>query len=145
MFKQILLPTDGSPLSEAAIRKGVDFARLNNAKVTGLYVAPEFHTVTADAEMLEATPSQYEQSRKARADKYLAQITQAAAEAGVECEATFVTSDQPFEAIIATAKEKGCDLIVMASHGRSGLKGLLLGSVTQKVLTHTTLPVLVLR
>ncbi len=145
MFKHILLPTDGSPLSEVAIRKGLQFAKQINAKVSGLYVSPEFHTMTVNPDMLEDTESEYEQRRKERAEKILAQVEQAASEAGVPCETVFMINDQPHEAIIQMAKEKGCDLIAMASHGRSGLKGILLGSVTQKVLTLTTLPVLVLR
>ncbi len=145
MFKHVLLPTDGSPLSEAAIRKGIQFAKMAGAKITGFYAKPDFHTLTLDAEMLEDTQAEFEKNSRTRAEKYLSQIERAATEEGVSCQTLSVVSDQPHEAIIAAANTNACDLIVMASHGRSGLKGILLGSVTQKVLTHTVLPVLVIR
>jgi nucleotide-binding universal stress UspA family protein len=143
MFKHILLPTDGSELSEAAIRKGVQFAKSIGARVTGFYAAPEFHVFTYQTEMLEDTKEQFAKDSRARADRYLAAIAKAAQEAGVACETVRVTSDQPYEAILEAAQDKGCDLILMASHGRRGLRGVLLGSETQKVLTHAKLPVLV--
>jgi len=143
MFKHILLPTDGSPLSEEAIRKGVQFAKSINAKVTGFYALPEFHIVTYRTDMLEDTRASFAKDSQAQAQKYLGVIEKLAKEAGVACEIVQATSDHPYEAILKTAQEKGCDLIVMASHGRRGVRGLLLGSETQNVLTHTKLPVLV--
>ena len=143
MFKNILLPTDGSPLSEAAIRKGVQFAKSINAKVTGFYALPEFHIVTYRTDMLEDTGESFAKDSRAQAEKYLGVIEKLAKEAGVACETVRATSDHPYEAIIKAAQDKGCDLIMMASHGRRGVRGLLLGSETQKVLTHAKLPVMV--
>ena len=143
MFKHILLPTDGSELSAAAIRKGVQFAKSIGARVTGFYAIPEFHIFTYRTEMLEDTKEEFAKDSKAHADKYLAVIEKAAREAGVACDLVRAISDQPYEAILQTAQEKGCDLIMMASHGRSGVRGLLLGSETHKVLMHTKMPVLV--
>ena len=143
MFKHILLPTDGSELSEAAIRKGVQFAKSIGARVTGFYAVPEFHVFTYQTEMLEDTKEQFVQDSRARAEQYLATIAKAAQEAGVACDTVRVNSDEPYQAILDAARDKGCDLILMASHGRRGLRGVLLGSETQKVLTHAKLPVLV--
>lgn len=145
MFKHILLPTDGSPASEAAIRQAVRFASETGARVTGFYAAPEFHTFTYKTEMLEDTREQYRKDSAVYAQKYLDSVDAIAKEAGVPCESRFVFSDHPYEAIIAIAAECGCDMIAMASHGRRGVKGMLIGSETQKVLTHTTIPVLVYR
>ena len=145
MFKHLLLPTDGSQLSEAAIHKGVQFAKTINAKVTGFYVMPEFHVFTYRTEMLEDTKVEFARDCKAHADQFLAVIEKAAKAAGVACDTALATSDHTYEAIIKAAEEKSCDLIVMASHGRKGVQGILLGSETHKVLTHSTLPVLVYR
>jgi len=143
MFKHILLPTDGSELSEAAIRKGIQFAKSIGARVTGFYALPEFHILTYRTEMLEDTREEFAKDSKAHADKYLAVIEKAAKEVGVACDIVRATSDHPYEAILKTAQDQGCDLIMMASHGRRGVRGLLLGSETHKVLTHTKMPVLV--
>jgi nucleotide-binding universal stress UspA family protein len=145
MFTHILLPTDGSPLSEAAIHQGIRFAKSINAKVTGFHAIQPFHVFTLQTEMLEDNQEQFEKNASVRAEQYLAVIQQAAAAAGVLCDTTAVTTDHPYEGIIQTAEEKGCDLILMASHGRKGIQGVLIGSETHKVLTHTKLPVLVLR
>jgi nucleotide-binding universal stress UspA family protein len=145
MFKHLLLPTDGSSLSNDAIEKGIRFASDAQARVTGIYVMPEFHTMTYRTEMLEDTESQFAADSRAHADQYLGVIHAAANKASVTCDSVSVISDHPFEAIIMTAEEKGCDLIVMASHGRRGMRGLLLGSETVKVLTHGKIPVLVYR
>lgn len=145
MFKHLLLPTDGSAASEDAIRKCMLFAREIGAKVTGVHVMPEFHIFTYQAEMLEDTRDEFRKDCEVQAHKYLAVIETAAREAGVPCNVTFSTSDHPYEAIIDAATEHGCDLITMASHGRRGIKGMLMGSETQKVLTHSKIPVLVYR
>lgn len=145
MFKHLLLPTDGSQLSEAAIQKGVQFARSINAKVTGFYVMPEFHVFTYRTEMLEDTKEEFAKDCRAHADQFLAVIEKAAKAAGVACDTALATSDHTYEAIIKAAEEKSCDLIMMASHGRRGVQGLLLGSETHKVLTHSKIPVLVYR
>jgi len=145
MFKHILVPTDGSKLSEATIHKAVEFAKSIGAKVTGFHVMPQFHVFTYRTEMLEDTREEFARDSQTHAEKYLAVIQEAAKAAGVRCETASITSDQPHEAIIQAAKKRGCDLIMMASHGRKGLQGMLLGSETQKVLTHSRIPVLVYR
>ena len=145
MFKHILMPTDGSPLSELAIRKGMEFANSGNARVTGFCVVPAFHVFTYKTEMLEDTEKEYAKDSRAHAEENLAVVAKAAKAAGVQCDTTYVINDRPYEAIVKAAEEKGCDLILMASHGRSGMSGVLLGSETQKVLTHTGIPVLVYR
>jgi nucleotide-binding universal stress UspA family protein len=145
MFKHILLPTDGSRGSEKAIRRALELAKSTGAKVTAFHVIPKFHVFTYRTEMLEDTKEEYARDSRAHAQRYLAVIEKAAKQAGVSCETAYATSDHPYEAIIQTAKRKGCDLIAMASHGRRGVQGLLLGSETQKVLTHSKIAVLVYR
>ena len=145
MFKHILLPIDGSELSEAAIQKGIQFAKSINAEVTGFHVILPFHVFTIQTEMLEDTKKQYESESKVHAERFLGVIKKAAEKAGVRCDTDYVTSNHPYEMIIQAAEKKGCDLIMMASHGRRGVQGLLIGSETQKVLTHTKIPVLVFR
>ena len=145
MFKHILLPTDGSELSEAAIQKGIQFAKSINAEVTGFHVILPFHVFSLRMGILEDTKEQYERQSKDQAEQFLGVIKKAAEKAGVSCNTDYVTSSHPYEMIIKTAEKKGCDLIMMASHGRRGLQGLLIGSETHKVLTHTRIPVLVFR
>lgn len=145
MFKHILIPTDGSSISRTAVLNGIAFAKEIGAKVTGLHVVPEYHVFTYETEMLEDTREQYAKDMAAYTEKYLAEIETIAKEAGVACETLQLTSDYPYEAIIKAAQDQGCDMIAMASHGRKGMKGLLLGSETQKVLTHSQIPVLVFR
>jgi nucleotide-binding universal stress UspA family protein len=145
MFKHILLPTDGSDLSERAVLAGVSFAKDIGARVTGMTVTPEFHTFTYKTEMLEDTEEEFNASTQRQAATSLAVITDAATTAGVPCDVLQVTSDEPWAAILQASKERGCDLIIMASHGRRGLKALILGSETQKVLVHSGIPVLVYR
>lgn len=145
MYQRILLPTDGSEASQRAIRAGVDFAKGLGAEVVGMTATPEFHTFTANAEMMEQTRDQYLASSRAHGQRLLDEVAALARDAGVPCSCVQVVSDEPYEAIIATARERFCDLIVMASHGHKGIKGLLLGSETQKVLVHSMIPVLVHR
>lgn len=145
LFTHVLIPTDGSELSDKAIERGIHFAKQIGAKVTGFHAIPVFRTFTGLAGMLELTPDAYLESAKAHARRILDKIQRAADEAGVECDVELALSDHPHEVIMAIAHQKKCDLIIMASHGRRGLKGVLLGSETQKVLTHGKLPVLVLR
>lgn len=145
MFQQILLPTDGSELSERAALAGVSFAKEVGAQVVGLTVRPEFHTFTYKTDMIEDTEHQFNASTERQAEQYLTFISNAARSAGVPCTVAQVVSDDPYEAILQTAKERKCDLIIMASHGRRGVKGMLLGSETQKVLVHSDIPVLVYR
>jgi nucleotide-binding universal stress UspA family protein len=145
MFKHILVPTDGSKLSEKAIRHAISFAKDAKAKVTALHVIPKFHTFSYQTEMLEATEQEYEKSGEEHAKRYLKFAQRVAGNAGVECDVAHASSDQPYKEIIKAAEKKGCDLILMASHGRRGIEGFLLGSETQKVLTHSRTPVLIFR
>lgn len=148
MFKHILLPTDGSKLSGRAVQFGIAFAKSIKAKVTTVHVVPEFQMVMDEgfvSPMGADMKRRFENDAREHARKLLAKVEKAAATAGVKCEAVAVVSDLPFQKIIETAKEKKCDLIMMASHGRKGLSSLLLGSETAKVLTHSKIPVLVVR
>ena len=145
MFAHILLPTDGSALSEAAVQNGIGLAKSLGAKVTAFHVRPEFHLFTMQPEMLEDTREQFERDTETRAKQILGLVEERARKAGVPCDTTSVTSDHPYEVIIRAAQEKNCDLIVMASHGRRGVQAFLLGSETLKVLTHSRIPVLVTR
>lgn len=143
MFKHLLVPTDGSPACEAGIQKSVEFAQSINARITGLHVIPVFHAFTHQTGMLEETREQFDRENRAHAAHFLAFIERAAMAAGVDCDTLAVMDDQPHEAIARIADDKDCDLIAMASHGRKGVKGFLLGSQTQKVLAHASRPVLV--
>ena len=145
MYKHILIPTDGSPLSETAIRQGIALAKTVQAKVTALTVSLPFHNVTLDPVMVTDTPAQYMKDCEALAEKALGVAKAEAGMAGVACETLHVTQDHPYQAIIDTARTRGCDLIVMASHGRKCMSALVLGSETNKVLTHSKIPVLVCR
>ena len=145
MFRHILLPTDGSPLSEAAMRKGIQFAKAIDARVTGFCVIPKLRYSSYESELAPEFKKQAAAAVLSEVNKNLLAIEKAAKEAGVPCETAQETSDQPYEAIIEAAKKRKCDLIIMASHGRRGVQGLLLGSETQKVLTHSKIPVLVFR
>ena len=145
MFQRILLPTDGSELSARAVLAGVSFAKEVGAELVAMTALPDFKTFTANADMIESTKDEYLSASEARAGRYLAVAADAARAAGVACATLLVRSDEPHEAILRTARERGCDLIIMASHGRRGLGGVLLGSETQKVLVHSAIPVLVYR
>lgn len=145
VFRRILLPTDGSDASQRAILAGVAFARELGADVVGLTAVPSFRVLSADPDMLEDTPEQYAAASAGRARRMLADVENAARAAGVPCRLEQVNADRPYEAIVEAAARLGCDLILMASHGRRGLHGLLLGSETERVLVHGTVPVLVHR
>jgi nucleotide-binding universal stress UspA family protein len=145
MYRSILIPTDGSELGGRAVADGITLAKEIGAKVAILTVTRPFHVITTDPAMLEDTSEQYKARIKAYADKVLGAAAAAAKSAGVACEAMQVEGEHPYQAIIDTAGSKGCDLIVMASHGRRGIAALVLGSETVKVLTHSKIPVLVHR
>jgi len=152
VFKNILLPTDGSERSENAIRKCMELAKSMGAKVVGFHAEHRYSVLaygayaeSGDIDTAPPTKAELAHSEEVLATQALAVIEAAAREAGVECECFCLASRHPFEAIIKVAEDKGCDLIVMASHGRRGLASLLLGSETVKVLTHSKIPVLVYR
>jgi nucleotide-binding universal stress UspA family protein len=145
MFKHILVPTDGSPLSESAVIKGIELARALGARVTGLHVTPHFQVLTYRPDMLEETREEFDRDSRAAADRHLGFVRKTADEMGVPCTTLSAVNDEVDQAIIETARDHACDLIVMASHGRRGLGRVLMGSQTQRVTTHSTVPVLVCR
>jgi len=149
MYKHILLPTDGSPLSLKAARDAAELARSMNAKITALYVAPPFiPPYMGDGMAFSArdySPEVYEARQQRYADEAFAQVEKAAARAKVAVKRLKVTGEAPWRSIIDSARAKKCDVIVMASHGRGGVGTLLLGSETNKVLAHSKTPVLVCR
>jgi nucleotide-binding universal stress UspA family protein len=145
MYKHILIPTDGSPQSAQAITGAVELAKSIGAKVTGLFAAPPA-TPIFYRDYLPAgfgTMEDHKRLIEDSAGRYLDVVAQAAKQAGVPCEVVTVTSDYPADAILETAAQRSCDLIVMATHGRRGIAGVLLGSETQRVVTHAKIPVLV--
>ncbi|HSE02603.1 MAG TPA: universal stress protein [Methylomirabilota bacterium] len=143
MYRHILIPCDGSPLSEGALRQGIALARTLGAKVIALTVSLPFDNLALDPVLVTSTAAEYEKDCEARAEKTLSLARVEAA--GVPCETLHLIRDHPYQAIVDTAHTKGCDLICMASHGRKGVAGLVLGSETHKVLTHSKIPVLVCR
>lgn len=146
MFKNILIPTDGSELSQRAVRIGIDLAKLHQARITGIHVIPDYHLLIAyEGAFDPVTEERIEEEAKARADSYLSFVRDSATAAGVACKTVCETSDHPYDAILKAADSQGCDLIVMTSHGRKGLAAVLLGSETRKVLTHAQIPVLIVR
>ena len=147
MFRHILLPTDGSKISTKAVTRGIDLAKKNRARVTAIHVVPEFKLMVDDGiTMLSpALKKRFEDEGRKRAQEMLDEIAKQARARGVRCATLCVAGDSPYQQIIAAARRKKCDLILMASHGRRGLSSLLLGSETAKVLLHTKVPVLVVR
>jgi nucleotide-binding universal stress UspA family protein len=145
MFKHLLIPTDGSDLSRKAVLYGVQLAKECGAKVTALTLAEPYHLASMDAVLVSVGEEEYEEESRRVAEQALEQVRIAADAAGVSCDTIREVHDQPYRAIIDAAHAKDCDLIVMASHGRRGMSALLLGSETVKVLTHSTIPVLVYR
>ncbi|MFD2364968.1 universal stress protein [Pseudoduganella sp. GCM10020061] len=145
MFAHILFPTDGSPLSDAAMLTCMEFAKSVRARVTALHVMPEFHMLTVNTEMIEDTREQYLIDTEQRGRQVLLAVEQAAREAGVDCQTVLRRADNPYTEILEVARDQGCDLIAMASHGYRGIKAMVLGSETHKVLVHSMIPVLVLR
>jgi nucleotide-binding universal stress UspA family protein len=144
MFKRILVPTDGSDLSNKAVAAAIDLAKALNAAMVGMTTL-EPYSYSNLSEYRPETLDDYEARMDQVGAERLSKLADMATKAGVPIETVTVKSFLPYEAIIDTAKGKGCDLIVMASHGRRGLNAVLLGSETQKVLTHSTVPVMVYR
>jgi nucleotide-binding universal stress UspA family protein len=140
MYRHILIPTDGSELAGHGVAHGLALAKSLGAKVSVIFVVEPFSEMTG--RFLEAIAT-YAELRKEQAKSTLDRAANAAKEAGVPCETIQVEDGHPHQAIVAAAKDKGCDLIAMSSHGRSGLSMLLIGSVTNKVLALAETPVLV--
>lgn len=147
MFKHILLPTDGSELSRETAQKAIAYAKETGASITAFYAKPEYPvTYYGEGALIDpTTPEKFAELADKQAEDFLGQVEKLCQDAGVACRKVAVTSDIPYEAIIETAESSACDLIFMASHGRKGITGLLLGSETNKVLTHSKIPVLVYR
>ena len=148
MYHHLLIPTDGSELAEKAVRAGIEFAQSVGARITAFTAVPEYQ-LPGPAEVMShkrvVSLQEHEERAKQQAQTVLADIARRAAAAGVSCESDYALCDRPHEAIIDAAKKHGCDLIFMASHGRSGWGEFLHGSETKAVLTHSTIPTLVYR
>lgn len=147
MFKHILVPTDGSELSQETVRCAVSFAKDAGARITAFFAKPEYPvTYYGEGALIDpTTPEKFAELAEQQAQQTLEFVEKLCQDAGVPCTKLALTSDIPYEAIINAATQSGCDLIFMASHGRRGISSLLLGSETNKVLTHSKIPVLVYR
>ncbi|MCL2590090.1 MAG: universal stress protein [Betaproteobacteria bacterium] len=147
MFKHVLVPTDGSPLSGTAVTRSIAFAREIDARLTFFYSQPDFPMpIYGEGALIDpTTPEQFAQAAEQEAQRILDRAKAEAEAAGVSADTDSQVNETPYEAIIAAAGRHDCDLIFMASHGRRGIAGLLLGSETQRVLTHSKIPVLVYR
>jgi nucleotide-binding universal stress UspA family protein len=141
VYNHIMIATDGSGLSEQAVEHGIALAKALGARVTALTVSEPFYPSAFGPKILE----QYQKHVAALATQYLEVAKDAAAASDVVCDLMRVEHEQPYKAIIDTAERIGCDAIVMASHGRGGVAAFVLGSETVKVLTHSTIPVIVVR
>ncbi len=144
MYKRILVPTDGSDLTAKAVETAITLAQALGGQLVTLSVRDSF-PYGAISEMQPIPPQEFFDAQERISASRVQQVQQACAAAGLACEAHTVDAEQPWQAIIDLAKSSACDLVVMASHGRRGLSALLLGSETQKVLTHSAVPVLVVR
>jgi nucleotide-binding universal stress UspA family protein len=145
MFKTILVPTDGSPLSEKAVQGAIDLARLTGGRIVAVSVAEPYPFTPLMEGAFSADLNLYEQQTQKFAQMHVKSVAETAAKAGVPCDIHVAQSFNPYEAIIKTAEEFRCDVILMASHGRKGLNKLFVGSETQKVLAHSIIPVMVFR
>ena len=152
MFAHILVPTDGSAPSQRAARLAVRLARGSRARITVLHVVMPFKPLYPADYMAGAaaypelySPAAYNRITRAQGERILAKVARDASAAKVKCDTAIVYADPEWKAILSAARSKGCDLIVMGTHGRRGLEAILLGSVTNKVLTHSRKPVLTCR
>jgi nucleotide-binding universal stress UspA family protein len=145
MFRHILFPTDGGAPSLAAVDACVRFARDAGARLTVLHVRAPFHFLALRESLAEESAGAYATHSQSLAHACVEQVAQAARAQGVVCATLVVEHELPYQAILDTARTQRCDLVAMASHGRSGLQALLIGSETQKLLAHSHLPVLVFR
>ncbi len=145
MFKHILVPTDGSQFSQDTVRRAVSFAKEAGARITAFYAMREVPYYLGDKKLHMPPRSATIELEEKEAQEILGVVENLCREAGIPCDKLTLTNNIVYEAIIEAATQSGCDLIFMASHGHRGLKALLLGSETTKVLTHTKIPVLVFR
>ena len=145
IFKHILLPTDGSELSLRAVDAGIALAARLGADVYAFHVVDPYPELSYVVDVLKTNQEFFLQQAIKQAEGFLQEVHQRASVAGVTCKSGHVTGDLPYAAIVAAAVRQGCDLVVMASHGRHGVSRLLLGSETRKVLVSSQIPVLVCR
>ena len=146
MFKHILMPTDGSDHSERAIARGIELAKLCGSKVTGIHVMPDYSRVVAyEGTFVSTLDETVKKHTYARAAVFLGFVQKIADAAGVPCDTVVATNDHPYDAIVNTANERGCDLIVMTSRYRKGLISLIMGSESSRVLHRASIPVLTFR
>ncbi len=145
MYKKILIPTDGSDLAVKAVQHGVRLAQEIGADILAVTVTEPFHLFSVAPSQIEYTRNEYKKHAEVYAEKVLGVVSAAAKQAGVACETLHAEHEQVYQGIIDAAVSQGCDLIVMASHGRHGISAVVLGSETVKVLTHSKIPVLVYR
>jgi nucleotide-binding universal stress UspA family protein len=144
MFKRILVPTDGSDITAKAVETSIALAKASGGQIMTISVKEPF-PYSAISEMQPVPPQEFYDAQERIAAARVKAVTDAAQAAGVGCGGHTVEALHPWEAILDHAKSQQCDLIVMASHGRRGVAALLLGSETQRVLIHSTLPVLVVK
>ena len=144
MYQRILVPTDGSEITARAVAAGVGLAKALGAEVLTLCVKEPF-PYGAVAEMQPTPPQEFFDAQERAATQHVNSVSEACRQAGVACQATTVEGLTPWEAIVEHAEKSGCDLLVMGSHGRSGIASLFLGSETRDVLRHTKIPVLIVR
>lgn len=147
MYQHILVPTDGSELAGRAIETAIGLAQKLGARVTGVYAVPEYIPPVDAMVPVYQFPSkeEYERQAEVEAEVVFKSFSEACTKAGVPFDVIHGIDSHPYQLILATAAERGCDLICMSSHGRRGISALILGSETQKVLTHGEVPVLVVR
>lgn len=147
MFKHILVPTDGSELSTETVKRAISFAKETGARITFFFARPDYPVAFyGEGALIDpTTPAKFAELAEKQAKEILNSCQSLANQSNVVSDTLTATSDIPYQAIIEAALSRECDLIFMASHGRRGFTGLLLGSETQKVLTHSTIPVLVYR
>jgi len=143
MYRHLLVPLDDSPLAGETVRKAVEFARALGARVTFFHAQEDYGASSVGALQRVMSPAVFNENIAGEARAILSKAEVVAREAAVAYDSVAVTSNRPYEAILDTAEARGCDLIFIASHGRRGIKGMMLGSQTQKVLQNTTIPVLV--
>jgi len=145
MYKHLLVATDGSTLAAKAVEAAISLAACLDAQLTAITVTEPFHTISFMPSQVTDTLTTYERHADEFAHRTLGEVEAQAKRAGIAYDTVWVRHEHPYEAIIDAAKSRGCDVIIMASHGRRGVSAIVLGSQTVKVLTHSTLPVLVYR
>jgi len=148
MFKHILIPTDGSRLAAKGVRAGIRLAKALGAKVTGVYVAPPYVPAMYGEAMLyvaSPSPAEYKKQMQAQGRRALAVVESEARSARVRCATQIVVDPMPWQGLLRAARARRCDAVAMATHGRGGFGGLLLGSETSRLLAHSKIPVLVTR